>query len=54
MMNVIGGFVLWTVIGVLFFRWAKQQEKARRRTAAPRALAAAAGRARPPLTPTDT
>jgi cytochrome c oxidase assembly factor CtaG len=26
MMNVIGGFVLWTVIGVLFFRWAKQQE----------------------------
>jgi cytochrome c oxidase assembly factor CtaG len=34
MMNVIGGFVLWTVIGVLFFRWAKQQEEgdaARRR-----------------------
>jgi cytochrome c oxidase assembly factor CtaG len=26
MMNVVGGFVLWTVIGVLFFRWAKQQE----------------------------
>ena len=26
MMNVIGGFVLWTVIGILFFRWATEQE----------------------------
>lgn len=28
MMNVVGGFVLWTVIGILFFRWAKEQERA--------------------------
>lgn len=25
-MNVIGGFVLWGIIGTLFFRWAKERE----------------------------
>ena len=26
MMNVVGGFVLWAVIAVLFMRWAREQE----------------------------
>ena len=48
MMNVVGGFVLWGIIAVLFLRWARDQQRADEVTRRARDRERLAGGPRPP------